>query len=212
MLGKARDPEIGDPAGHNAAEMRQVGGNVYGEAMKCDPALHAHSKSSDLGLILTFTDPDSDASRSSMSSEAKLGERVDHPPFQGIHETTDVLPALFEIEHHVANALSWPMVSVAAAAAGFVDRKILRVEELGRIGTGARGEQRWMLEQPDAFSGRSIANRGNALFHEAKCVFVSDGYVAGSPLDALDALHRARHMGAETKRSKRRCAIAGAPA
>ena len=83
---------------------------------------------------------------------AELGERVDHPAFERMDEAADVLPALFEVEHHIADPLAGPVIGVAAAAAGLVHREILRVEQLGGIGAGAGGEQGRVLEQPDAFA------------------------------------------------------------
>ena len=95
--------------------------------------------------------------------DAELGERVDHPAFERMDEAADVLPALFEVEHHIADALAGAVIGVAAAAAGLVDREIQRIEQLGRVGAGAGGEQRRMLEQPDAFARGAVADRRGAL-------------------------------------------------
>ena len=56
--------------------------------------------------------------------DAELGERVDHPAFERMDEAADVLPALFEVEHHIADALAGAVIGVAAAAAGLVDREV----------------------------------------------------------------------------------------
>ena len=99
-----------------------------------------------------LADPDADASLGAMGGDAELGERGNHPAFERMDEAADVLPALFEVEHHVADPLARAVIGVAAAAAGFVDRKAERIAELGGVGAGAGGEQGRVLEQPDALA------------------------------------------------------------
>ena len=90
---------------------------------------------------------------------AELGQRIDHPLFERMDEAADVFAALFEVEHDVADALAGAVIGIAPAAAGIEHRQAERVDELGRVGAGARGEQRRVLEQPDA--ARALRLRGS---------------------------------------------------
>ena len=75
------------------------------------------------------------------AGNAEVRERVDHPAFEAMDEAADVLPAFFEVEHHIADALAGAVIGVASATAGFVDREIERIGELGGVGAGAGREQ-----------------------------------------------------------------------
>ena len=75
-----------------------------------------------------------------VGGDAKVAQRVDHPAFQGMDETTDVLAAAPEVEGQVTDPLARPVIGVAPAAPGIEHRKALGIEELGRIGAGAGGE------------------------------------------------------------------------
>ena len=87
-------------------------------------------------------------------------------------QPADVAAAAFEVEHQIADPLAGAVIGVAAAAAGLVDREAGRIEQLGRVGAGAGGEQGRMLEQPDAFARVAGADRGGALFHECERLLV----------------------------------------
>src|SRR6476469_2330430 len=126
--------------------MRKVGRDVEREAVEGHPALNAHAQSADFGLIRTGSDPNTDPSVGAVGGNAELGERVDHPAFERMNEAADVLSALFEVEHHIADALTGTVIGVAAAAAGLEHGDILGVQKLGGVGAGAGGEQGGMLE------------------------------------------------------------------
>ena len=66
---------------------------------------------------------------------------------------------------HIADALAGPVIGVAPAAPGRVDREALRIEQLGRVGAGAGGVERRMLEQPDQLARLAGADRRGARLH-----------------------------------------------
>ena len=117
------------------------GCDIEREAVERDPALHAHAQRADLRFVGALADPDPDAPVGAVRADAELGQGVDHPAFERMDEAADVLSAFFEVEHHIADALARAVIGVAAAATGFVDREAERIEELGRVGAGAGGEQ-----------------------------------------------------------------------
>src|SRR5205823_10201465 len=121
-IGQAGDAIFGDAARHDAAEMREVRSDVERKAVQRHPALHAHAERTDLRFPGTVADPDSNASLGAVRGDPELGERVDHPAFERMDETAYVSAAPVEVEHHVADALAGPMIGVAAAPAGLVDR------------------------------------------------------------------------------------------
>ena len=60
---------------------------------------------------------------------------------------------------NLADALARAVIGVAAAAARRVDGESIGVEKLRRVGAGARGVERRMLEQPDQLALGARANR-----------------------------------------------------
>ncbi len=110
-----------------------------------------------------FADPDADAAVGAMRLHAKLAQGGDDPAFERVDQPAHVAAPAIEVQHEVADALAGAVIGVAAAAARIVNREARRVEQLCRIGAGASGEERRMLEQPDAFVGRPCMNRGGAL-------------------------------------------------
>src|SRR5688572_8260311 len=96
-----------------------------------------------------MVDPDADAPGRAAGDDAELGERADHPSFEGMDESPHVPAPALEVELDVDHALARAVIGVSPAAAGGVDRQALRVEQLGRVGAGAGGVEGRMLEQPD---------------------------------------------------------------
>src|SRR5688500_15194920 len=98
--------------------MRQVGCDVDRKAVHRHPAAHATAERPDLGLGWPFAGPDADSARLAACVDAQLAQRGDHPAFQGMDEAADILAARFEVEDQIADPLAWPMIGIAAAAAG----------------------------------------------------------------------------------------------
>ena len=180
---EAGDAKIGDAARHDAAKMRQVGRDIERESVKRDPTLHAHSEGADLGFVGAFADPDTDPSGRAVRRNAEFREGIDHPAFERMDEAADVLPALLEVEHDVADPLTGAVIGVAATAPRIEDRKLLGVHELRRVCAGTGSEQRGMLEQPDALARRSFTDGGDALLHEGERLLIRDWSVADFPFD-----------------------------
>lgn len=205
---KAGDPKFGDAAGHDPGEVRQVRSDIQREAVESDPMFDPDPKGADLRFLGTFPDPDPNAPLGTMRFNSKLFQRVNHPALEGPDEAANVLAALFKVENYISDTLARTVVGVATAATGVIDRELLRIEKLGRVRAGARGEHRRMLEQPDAFPCFASADRGRALLHERERFAIGHEFVANSPLDIRpDFVHEAQMASAQAK-SKRRCANA----
>ena len=81
----------------------------------------------------------------------------------------------------------------------------MRVEQLGRIGAGAGGEQRRVLEQPHAFARAAGADRCGALFHEHERFLIRHGVVARPPFDLV---RHFAHCGRHGERRSHRASVA----
>ena len=157
--------------------------------MQGDPATDPYSKGRDLRLVGSFANPDADSAWGTMSIDAQFFERRDDPAFERVHQPANIAPALVEIEHQVDDSLPRPVIGVTAAATGFIHRQIKRVEELGGIGARAGCEERWVLEQPDAFRRLALSNGARAFFHEGERLFVGHLLLADSPLHIQPVVH-----------------------
>ena len=95
-------------------------------------------------------DPNADPVVAPLARDIECGERADDPFLQRGDKAADVRAAALEIEHDVGDPLAGAVIGQLPAAPAFVDRKP-RVEQVSRLGAGARGIERRMLEQPDQF-------------------------------------------------------------
>src|SRR3546814_18014848 len=91
--------------------------------------------------------------------DAEQRESVDHPAFERRDIGAHVAPAPRQVELDIADALARPVIGIAPAAPGVVNRE-LRVEQLGGIGARSGGIERRMLNQPDAKIGRASWREG----------------------------------------------------
>jgi len=58
-----------------------------------------------------------------------------------------------------------PVIGELAPTAGLVDRERVRLEQIGRLGAGAGGVERGMLQQPDLFGGGAGMDRRHPGLH-----------------------------------------------
>uniref|UniRef100_A0A0N4Z8I6 DNA helicase n=1 Tax=Parastrongyloides trichosuri TaxID=131310 RepID=A0A0N4Z8I6_PARTI len=111
---QAGDTVLGDAAGHDAAEMIQVGLHVQADAVEADPFADFHADGGDLVLTaparaLAF-DPDADAPLTHPRLDAELIQSADDPVFQAMHEGAHVLAAPVQVEHDISHALAGTMI------------------------------------------------------------------------------------------------------
>src|SRR5439155_21150548 len=121
--------------------------------MHRDPTSNPHANRADLRIHPIVFNPNSDPARNTISRDIKAIERIDHPALERMDEAADILAALLQVEHNVANALAGTMIGIASAAPGNIDRKALRIGQLGRVRAGACGVERRMLQQPYELAG-----------------------------------------------------------
>ena len=202
-LGEARDAIFRNAARNYATEMRQVRCDINGESVKRDPALYAHTERADFRFIGSIADPNPDTSIGAMRTKPKVFERVDHPAFESMDEAADILSASFEVQHHVTDPLAGAVIGVAASATGFVDWKMLRIEQFGRVSARPGCEQGRMLKKPNAFGRGAFPYGGNTLLHEGERLLVSDWRVADPPFDVAWGLLHDNQMAGPPQESKR---------
>ena len=78
--------------------------------MKSDPLFHSNSNCSDLGLVSTLADPNSNSAECAMRIEVKCCKSIDHPSFERMNEAPQILPALFEVDHDINDPLTRTMI------------------------------------------------------------------------------------------------------
>ena len=164
--GERGDRVAGEPAGHDPLEMAEVGRDVQRDAVIGDPMAHPHADRGDLGLA-TFRrlDPHADPPGPPAGLDAEPGEGADHPLLEPVDVAAQVAAAPLEVEQNVGHPLAGPMIGEATAAAGLEHREAVRIEELGRVGAGAGGIKRRVLEQPDELARPTGADRLDPFLH-----------------------------------------------
>jgi hypothetical protein len=70
------------------------------------------------------------------------------------------------------------MIGIFTAALALINRKAVRVQQIRRIGAGARRIKRRMLKKPQTFGRRTGNNIGDALLHKSNGIGIGDGLVA----------------------------------
>src|ERR1700739_630932 len=104
--------------------MIEIGGDVDRHAMIGHPAPYPHPDRRELGLAGPgpVCDPDADAAFAALALNAKLRQGEDAPFFELVDVAAHIAAAPGQVEHHIDDPLAGPMIGVAAAAAGAVDR------------------------------------------------------------------------------------------
>ena len=176
---------------NDAGEVVQVRIDVHRKAVQRDPAPHAHADRPDLRFPRGRVNPDTDAPVDRARSDAELRQRADHPLFECVDVAPHVAPAFVQVELDIADPLTGAVIGVAPAAPGLVDGKA-RIDQLGRIGAGAGGVERRVLEQPDPLARRPRPDRFRARVHVRQCRFVIGQARRDLPFDIVDR-HRRRY-------------------
>jgi len=175
--------------------MREVGIDVDRQAVQRHPLLHTDADGGDLVLVAVAlvgpAHPDADAVFAPLAAHVEGGQRADDPFLQRGDEAAHVRPAPPEVEHDVGHTLAGSVIGELAAAAGLVDGEAGGKHVL-RLGAGAGGIKRWVLDEPDQLGGRARGNRGDPLVHDGQGVRIGDWAVAHAPF------HR-RQLGGQPK-------------
>src|SRR6185312_1267999 len=137
-------------AGNDAAVMREIGIDIEGDAMEGHPTAHAHADSRDLALAaVRLGDPDADPSGSTLTLDVEEREGADEPFLEPLDIAPEVGAAALQVQHDVADALPGSMIGILPAPARAVHWEEPGVHQVGRLGAGAGGVERRVLEQPD---------------------------------------------------------------
>ena len=148
-------------------------------------------------------DPDSDAPRAAFALDVEGGQCGDHPVLKGADMGPDIprltlalaltlaltparpaRQAPFEIKHDIRHALPRPVIGIASAAPGPVDRKPTRIQHLRLVRAGPGGKKRGVLEKPDEFGQGTVANGGYPLLHGGESRLVGHRGRRHAPLHA----------------------------
>ncbi len=141
--------------------------------------------------------PDADAVVAPLAAHVEGGERADDPFLQRGDEGPHVRLAPVEVEHHIGHPLAGAVIGELPAAAGLVDRKA-RLDQFLRLGAGAGGVERRMLQQPDLLGRAARRDRGHPLVHRGERRLIGHRRLADAPL------HRRLALGAAPASGPRR--------
>src|SRR5690606_12824808 len=111
---------IANAARHNARIMVQVGADVERDAVEGHPFRHTNAYRGDLVLserpALGSPDPHANPALTLFALDIERSKRVDHPVLEPLYETTNVAPALAQVEHDTGNALPRAVIGIWPAA------------------------------------------------------------------------------------------------
>ena len=96
-------------------------------------------------------------------------------------------PAALQVEHDIADPLARPVIGVLAAAPGGEDREAVRRQQIGRLGAGAGGVERRVLEQPDQLARRPRPDGGDPGLHDADRLGIGHQGRPGAPVRSVRA-------------------------
>ena len=114
--------------------------------------------------------PDADPALAPLALDVEAVQRADQPFLQPIDVAAYVLrrhtsvPA-HQVEHDIAGALAGAVIGPLPAAPGAERGKAGRVGQFARLGRGAGGVQRRMLDQPHQLAGGAGPDGGDPRLH-----------------------------------------------
>ena len=208
-----------DPARHDAAEVLEVGLDVEADAVEAHPVAQPEADRGDLvldiGATLRPAHPDADAIGPDLAGNVEPRQRGDQPRLQQRHEAADIATATAQVEHHVGDALTRPVIGELPAAARLMHREPVRLQQILRPGAGAGRVERRMLQQPYQLAGATLGDGGDAVLHHRHRRLVGHLAVADRPVDnarrhgaGINSTGRCGHLacGLSTGASIRHCA------
>ena len=185
---------IGDAAGHDAGIVAELGIDIDRDAVEGDPVADAHADRGDLvftwaairqfGLVRPHH-PDTDPARAALGGDVEAGQGTDRPFLEVVDVAPHVLPPGPQVEHDVGHALAGPVIGVLAAAARDMDRKAHRLEQVLGPGTGARGVERRVFQQPHQFPRAAGTNVGDPRLHRGQGLLVGHETLGNAPFGAI---------------------------
>ena len=95
---------------------------------------------------------------------------------------THIAAALFEIEHHIADALSGSVIGELATASGLEHGKAC-VEQIAVLRARAGGVDGRMLHEPDEFAGLAVCDGSGTGLHERDGFGIGREAGRDAPLD-----------------------------
>ena len=111
-IGQAGDAiaRLGDPARHDSGVVREVAGDVEGNAVQRDPALIRTPIAAILSSAARLSLRPAPRRRllAPLAGDVEGGERADEPFLQRGDESAHVAATALEVEHHVGHTLARP--------------------------------------------------------------------------------------------------------
>src|SRR5258706_11625473 len=146
--------------------MRQIGSDIYADAVKRHPISQADTDRGDLVLAAVGQgDPNADAAAARFPLDVKARESPDQPFLEIADKGARIGLSILQIQHHIADPLSRTMIGVLTAASALESRKA-RIEKVALLRTRSRRVERQMFEQPDLLGRAPATDRLDALFHQ----------------------------------------------
>ena len=116
------------------------------------PAAHADADGGDLvldiGPLVGTAHPDPHTDVAPLAAHVEAVERHDDPVLETAHEAAQVLATAAEVEHHVGDPLTGPVIGELPAPAAREHREAVGLEEIAGPRRGAGRVERRMLDEP----------------------------------------------------------------
>ena len=191
---KRGDPESLNTAGHDAAEMLQVGLHIERNPMERHPPPYAHPERRNLPFPAVAHHPDADPAVTPLPDQTETRQRADQPFLKIPYERPYVRAAGLQIQNDIGDALPGAMVGVAPPAARHMHREAPRRQEFGRVGACPRRVKGRMLEQPYQL-GRPARPHGRCTpLHLGHGGFVVNRTIIDSPFKHLESSTPIRYL------------------
>ena len=145
------------------------------DAVKADPLAQTNANGCDLVFacgagwpqwLFRALHPNADAAFASFPGHIKAGQRGNDPVFELGNKTAYIAPTCGDIEHHVSDPLTGPVIGILPAPCRDMDWKAVWLHKIFGLGGGAGGIERRVFYEPDTFRGRPSPNIGYALLHK----------------------------------------------
>src|SRR5690242_21704219 len=98
------------------------------------------------GMSWGAHDPNADAAVSPFAAHLEARERPDDPPLELVHIAAHILSAPAQVQHNIGDALAGPVIGIAAATPGTINRQAPWLEQLLLTRAGPGCVKRRMLE------------------------------------------------------------------
>jgi hypothetical protein len=163
-----------EAARNNVLEIAQVGRDVQGETVRCDPSADVHADGGDFALA----HPDARQFRNAARLDAKIRQSIHQHLLDGAHVGTHVALPFAQVQDRIADDLSRPVIGhIAAAVRGMegdagAGQEFLARQKVFHVTIAAHGDGVGMLQQDELVGDDAGLALPHELLLQFKCATV----------------------------------------